>query len=353
MKTPPTANQSIGKALVAIAAAVGIIIFLLWYTKHRKGPEMSLNQLAPHVTATEKAAFFERSVVPILDANASANAKALENLKTDIHKQFEQYRQRVPIFTDDITGFGNKTKITWEATKQMASDDKDKVKRHVAGKFEMHVVSAEKMQSELETLLHGFRRDIEANNNRMLVDIDAAVKNDPRFSALGIKVPESFAKQTEADISAASLQAGKDAVTLSGMTFLVSFATEEAVRSLVTLALTRVGASLATSMGATAAASGGATVAGGAGGGATGTLGGPAGIVIGIAAGLTVGIIVDYVMTERMEDKLNEECTMFLTKAETEIAKKPDGLVFSLEKAIIELDKIRVPIVKQQIEALP
>jgi hypothetical protein len=94
-------------------------------------------------------------------------------------------------------------------------------------------------------------------------------------------------------------------------------------------------------------------VAGGAGGGATGTLGGPAGVVIGIAAGLTVGIIVDYIMTERMEEKLNAECAMFLTKAEAEITEKPDGLIFSLEKALVELDKVRVPIIKRQIEALP
>jgi hypothetical protein len=343
---PKSAGSSILKAGIALAAAVVIILFLYWYTGHRPGNKT-------HPTANQKAAFFKDRVSPILDANASANAKALDTLKAEIHSQFELYRKRVPAFTDDITGFGNKTKITWEATKQMASDDKDKVKRHVTGKFEMHVVSAEKMQKDLERILHSFRTDIEANKNRMLADIEVAVKADPRFSASGVSLPESFGKNVEADISTASLQAGKDAVVLSGMTFLISLATEEAVRSLVTATLTRVGASLATSMGATAAASGGATVAGGAGGGGAGTLGGPAGVVIGGAAGITVGIIVDYVMTERMETKLNQECTAFLTKAEKEITTGPDGLVAALEKALTELEKIKGPIVKKQIEALP
>ncbi len=332
---------------------MAIVIYLFWYSGNRHSPEVSSITPAPRLTSGEKAAFFAQNVSPILDVNASANVKALETLRADIHQLFEQYRRRVPNFTEDITGFRNKTKITWEATKQMASDDKDKVKRHVSEKFEMHVVSAAKMQVELEALLHGFHRDIEANHNRMLADIETVVINDPRFAALGVTLPDSFGKDLEADISAASLQAGKEAVVLSGMTFLVSFATEEAVRSLVTATLARVGASLATSMGATAAASGGATVAGGTGGGATGTLGGPAGVVIGIAAGLTVGIIVDYVMTERMEAKLNDECARFLTKAETGITQKPDGLVAALGKALSELEKIKSSVIKQQIEGLP
>lgn len=341
------------KGLAALAAAAAIVIYLFWYSGNRRGPEPPFETPASRLTSDEKAAFFAQNVSPILDANASANVKALETLRSDIHQLFEQYRRRVPNFTEDITGFRNKTKITWEATKQLASDDKDKVKRHVSKKFEMHVVSAAKMQAELEALLHGFRRDVEANHNRMLADIGTAVKNDPRFAALGVRLPDSFGRDLEADISAASLQAGKEAVVLSGMMFLVSFATEEAVRSLVTATLTRVGASLATSMGATAAASGGATVAGGTGGGATGTLGGPAGVVIGVAAGLTVGIIVDYVMTERMEAKLNEECARFLTQAETGITRKPDGLVTALGKALSELQLIKSSVIKQQIEGLP
>lgn len=339
------------KAVAALVAAAVIILLLHWYTGNRPGPETHTGS-QPHLTAEQKAAFFKDRVSPILDVNASANSMALKTLKADIHSQFELYRKKVPAFTDDITGFGNKTKITWEATKQMASDDKDKVKRHVTGKFEMHVVSAEKMQKDLERIIHSFRKDIEANKNRMLADIEVAVRSDPRFSASGVRLPETFGKNVEADISAASLQAGKDAVVLSGMTLLVSFATEEAVRSLVTVALSRVGASLAASMGTTAAASGGATVAGGTGGGGAGTLGGPAGVVIGVAAGITVGFIVDHVMTERMETKLNQECTAFLTKAEKEISSGPDGIVAALEKALIEINKIEVPVIKQQINSL-
>jgi hypothetical protein len=237
--------------------------------------------------------------------------------------------------------------------KQMTSEDKKKVERHVTEKFEMHVVSAKKMQEDLEALLQGFRRDIEANRNRMLVDIDAAVKADPRLLVVGVKLPDSFAKEIESSITKVAAQAGKDGIVLSSWTLVAAFASEEVVRRLVICALTAVGESLVASMGTTAAASGGATVAGGAGGGATGTLGGPAGVVIGIAVGLTVGIIVDYVMTARMETKLNQECTQFLTKTEVALTTDPKGLVPALEKALADMAKVQTPVIKQQIESLP
>jgi len=353
MSTQSSGKTAIIKALFALAAAAAIIVYLFWYTGNRKGPETGLGNDHPTLTPDEKADFLEKSVDPILDANIAANAKALESLRKEIHSQFGQYRSRVPAFTEDITGIGNKSKITWEALTQMVSDDKDKVKRHVKGKFEMHVVSAAKMEKDLGVILHGFRSDIEANNNRMLADIETVVKNDPRFSKIGVGLPESFRKDLETDISAISLRAGKDAVVLSGMTFLVSVAAEEATRRLVTLALTRVGTSLAASMGAAAATTGGATVAGGVGGGATGTVAGPAGTAIGIGAGLLVGVGVDWVMSERMETKLNGECTQFLTKAETALTKAPDGIVSSLRKAVAEIEKAKGEAIKQQILALP
>lgn len=341
-KRPRTAANSLLISLFAFAVAAVFVGYLYWRTGNRT------NLVSP-----ERGEFYTESITPILDENKSANAKALQALKNEVHVQFEQYRKRVPAFTDDITSFSNKTKITWEATKQMTSDDKVKVQRHVTGKFEMHVVSAETMQKDLERILQAFRKDIEANKNRMLVDIDVAVKDDPRFSASGAKIPENFRDKIEVDIAAVSLQAGKDAVVLSGMTFLVALATEEAVRHLVTAVLTRVSASLAGSMATTAALSGGAAAAGGAGGGGVGSLGGPAGVVIGLAAGITVGAIVDYVMTDRMEEKLNKECTTFLTTAETELTTAPLGLIATMEKALAEIEKVEGDLIKKQINSLP
>ena len=332
--TPPSVRSAIVKSLIAFAIAAGIIAFLFWYTGTRRGP-----------TQADRETFFKESVTPVLGTNASANAKALEVLKSDIHAQFEQYRHRVPTFTADITGFGNKAKITWEAMKQMTSEDKKKVERHVTEKFEMHVVSATKMQQDLETLLKGFRRDIEANRNRMLVDIEAAVKADSQFSAHGIRLQETFAKDIEAKISELAKKSGNDVAILTSLNLIASMAADIAVTELVSVALTRVGTSLA----ATIAASGGTAAAMTAGGGTVGTTGGPAGVVIGLAAGLTVGIIVDIVMDNRLESKLNEECSNFLTNSEVALIKNPDGLVSSIGKALAEFEKVKAPVIKQQL----
>lgn len=337
--TSPSPVPALVITFISLAVAICSILFLLRLTKKR--------------AAEEREAFFNRSVTPILNANSTANKNAIENLKANIHAQFEDYRRRVPKFTKDITGIGNKTTITWEALKQMASDDKKKVERHVTGKFEMDVVSARQMQKDLELLLQGFRHDLDANRNRMLADIDAAVKNDPQLSAHGIKLPETFGKEIEKKIAETSLAVGKDTATQNGLTILTSMAAEEATRKLVTYVLAETAESLATAMGITAGTTGGSTAAGGAGGGTVGSSAGPVGTVVGIAVGLTVGLIVDYVMTERMDAKLNDECCNFLTKAEKSITQDPKGLIMILEKALAGMEKAKGPVIKQQIESLP
>ena len=86
------ANRALAKGLVALAAAVAIVIYLFWFSGIRHRPEASSDTPAPRLTTGEKAAFFAQNVSPILDVNASANIKALETLRADIHQLFEQYR---------------------------------------------------------------------------------------------------------------------------------------------------------------------------------------------------------------------------------------------------------------------
>jgi len=57
------------KALIALIAAVAIILFLYWYTGHREIE-----------TSPEKVKLYNERITPILDANASANTRALDDL---------------------------------------------------------------------------------------------------------------------------------------------------------------------------------------------------------------------------------------------------------------------------------
>lgn len=336
--TSPPAKSALLKALIAFAIAAGIIAFLFYYTGTRRGP-----------SPAERETFFKQSVTPILVNNTFANTKALEALDTNIHTQFEQYRGRVPNFTADITGFGNKAKITWEAVRQLASGDQKKVERHVTEKFEMNVVSAKRMQEDMETLLKGFCRDIEANRNRMLVDIEAAVKENSQMSPRSIKLQDVFAEEINGKISQLAKNSGHDVALMTSLNLLASLAADYAVTTLVKAALVRTGASLLTII----AASGGTAATLTAGGGTVGLAEGPAGFVIGLAAGCIVGYIVDSVMSDRLEKKLNSECTDFLTKAETSLTKDKDGLIQSLDRALVEMQRIQSPVINHQLEVLP
>lgn len=353
MNPRQTPGRLLLRAVIALALAAATIIFGFWYTSNRASPESGDIRRNGNPSRDEMEAFLDRSVSPLLVSNSQRNAQAVNRLMGNVHDLFEGYRGRVPAFTNDITGFGNKTKITWEAVKQLASDDKQKVQRHVTSKFEMHVVSADRLQLDLEQLLDGFRSDIVANNNLLLSEIEAAVANDPKMAALEIQLPETFKRDVLERIQAASRQTGTDAVVMSGVTFLTAVAAEETARMLVTAVLARVASSMATSMTTTAATAGGTTAAGGTGGGAVGTLGGPPGVVIGIGVGLIVGCIVDYVMTERMEDKLNTECREFLTNTENELLTTEGGLGVTAYAAVKSLDESQASAIANQILNLP
>lgn len=330
------------KAFIALAVAAASVLLLLRVT----------GSGWPQGTGVRRAAF-DQSVKPILIDNSQANAAALRTLEAGIHDLFSQYRARVPAFTDDITGFGNKSKMAWDGLCQLATEDQQRVQRHVTGKFEMHVVSATAMQRDIEALVHAFQRDLEANRNVMLGKIEAAVRSDAGLTVPTQNLTDSVTREFRERLAAESRRAGRDTVVVGGLTLVASFAVEEAVRHLVTAALVRVGAGLASTMGTTAATAGGVTAAGGAGGGAAGTAGGPAGVAAGVVVGIAAGFVVDWIMSERMETRLNDECRAFLTKIEAGLTTDPGGLVAAARSAVGEMDRIQSSVIEHQLEILP
>lgn len=331
------------KAIFAAAVAVVAVCLLVRFTVAE----------LPVDAAARRTAAFDQSIKPILADNSRANAAALQSLEAGIRGLFDQYRSRVPAFTKDITGLGNKSQMAWDGFCQLASDDQERVQRHVTGKFEMHVVSATAMQQDLEALVHAFQRDLEANRNVMLGKIEAAVQSDAGLRLRTQDLTESVALEFRHRLAAESKRTGRDTVAVGGLTLVTSIAVEEAVRCLVTAALVRVGAGLATSVGATAATAGGVTAAGGAGGGAAGTVGGPVGVAAGVVVGIVAGFAVDWIMSERMETRLTDECRAFLTKVEGGLTDSPGGLLAAARTAVGEMDRIQSSVIEHQLQILP
>lgn len=349
-------TNSLFKAGACLALAMGIVIYLFGFSgRERASPEVKTSALTgrPPMSQAEKKVFFEKQISPHIARNHEANERALQKFKDGIHDQFEGYRAKIPVFVEDITGWGNKVKIMWESAKQIGSDDKKKVERHVTEKFNADVVSAEQIRETLEKQVLSLRQDIEANRNEMLAAIHAAVSSDPRFDFGEVALSKNFMTALNEDIKAVSTKAGMDGMVLGGMSLLAGFAVEEAVRILTTAILTRVAASIGGSMAATATTAGGATLTSAAGGGGTGALAGPFGAAVGVGAGLIFGGIVDWVMTNRLEEKLNAQCKEFLTATEMSITSDAQGLVSQLQKALAEMDKATAPILKKQLGILP
>jgi len=347
--TPRRSHTSIKPALLKAAIALAMVAVSVWLMVRFTVAEPEWT----HAPEASRRAAIDQSIKPILAGNSQANAVALQSLESGIRGLFDQYRARVPAFTKDITGLGNKSQLAWDSLCELVSDDQEQVQRHVTGKFEMHVVSAAAMQRDLEALVHAFQRDLEANRNLMLGRIEAAVRSEVGFEWGESDPAAALAREFRDRLAAESRRTGRDAVVVGGLTLVTSIAVEEAVRCLVTAALVRVGAGLATSMGATAATAGGVTAAGGAGGGAAGTAGGPVGVAAGVVVGILAGFAVDWALGERLESRLNDDCRAFLTKVEAGLTAQPDGLVAAARTALAELDRVQSSVIKHQLEILP
>jgi hypothetical protein len=358
----PSVKSSLIKAGIGLTLAIGIIIYLFWFsgreriTPEIKEPALQVTPSAkvnPAMTNEEKRVFFDKKINPLLARNQAANAEALKKFKENIHSQFEGYRGKVPVFVGDITGWGNKSKIMWESAMQIGSVDKKKVERHVTQKFNADVVSADQIRSNLEDQVRAFQQDIEANRNEMLTAIDAAVSSDPRLSLGVVTLSKAFLIELNENIKSVTTKAGVDGAVLGGMSLLAGVAVEETVRILTTAIYVRVASSIGSSMAATATTAGGATAVVAAGGGSAGSLGGPPGAAVGVAVGLIFGGVVDWFMTNKLEEKLNTQCKDFLTSTEQSITSDAQGLVAQLQSALTEIDKSTGPIIRKQLGILP
>lgn len=352
----PSVKRSLIKAGIGLTLALGIVVYLVWFSSRERSAQVINTQdlnVTPRMTQSEKKVFFDEKISPLLAKNHAANEAALKKFEENIHAQFEGYRAKVPVFVEDITGWGNKTKIMWESVKQIGSDDKKKVERHVTGKFNADVVSAEQIRTTLENQVRAFRQDVEANRNEMLAGIDAAVSSDPRLALGDVTLSKAFVLAMGENVKTVSTKAGLDGAVIGGMSLLAGVAVEEAVRMLTTAIFVRVASSIGGSMAATTTTAGGATLAGAAGGGGTGTLGGPVGVAVGVGAGLIFGGVVDWVMTNRLEEKLNAQCKRFLSSTEQSITSDAKGLVSQLQQALGEIDKSTAPILRNQMGILP
>jgi len=169
------------------------------------------------------------------------------------------------------------------------------------------------LEAAVGAAVEQFRSDLEADRNTLMTDIRVPLK----ASGAPILVSEPEWESIRRDI----LKQGAD-LAMSGSTDSVanaaaSFAAGEIAgisgRYVVVQILARVGPMLGARLAASGVAAGGGAMVGAAGGGgAVGSAGGPAGTIIGVGVGLVAGAAIDWWMTARFQEQLENRCEGFV-----------------------------------------
>lgn len=248
-----------------------------------------------------RAQFFDGQVQPAIAAADRANRQAADRCIERLQDAFNGYRKGIQPLTEDLTSWSTR----WGVVSRMPSDwwyEKTDIQDFITKKFEVRLFSNDSLQQSIEDALAKFREDVEANNNKLLTDVKAAVsKADlPQLSDVDYR---DFSTGVAESLQAYSAQTATDSMKNLVLTELAS-GTAGAAAGQIVIA---IGARLAATAGTSAAAAGGATVAGGTAGGTGGSTVGPVGTVVGAGVGLVVGVVVDWWMTNSFKAKLSDQ----------------------------------------------
>ena len=280
---------------------------------------------AQRLTEEQVATFINTSVRPALEKFDARNQAAVNRAVARISSDLETCRASVPIFVEDITGWGARIGIIrhsvtdlwhelWENTTQT-----NQMRKFVTNKFEEHVFSDASLKALIVSALSQFQDDLQASRNKLHAEV-RATWNDNNMVLPELDTDQIARRVTEY-VQDITTNMARDSVVLGGLSLITGYVLQEAVENLALRLLISVAARVTASSAVIAAASGGATassiVAGGSGGTA---LGGPgAGTATGVAVGLVVGLALDWWATGELAEKLNKECTAVIWTVEHQL----------------------------------
>ena len=271
------------------------------------------------------AAFFEISVRPALERFDARNQAAVDRAVARVSSTLESFRASVPIFVEDITGWGTRIGIVRYSVTDLwhellgNSAQTNQMRQFVANKFEEHLFSEASLKAMIVGALSQFQDDLEASRNKLHAEIRATwadnklILTERDMDQMGQRVTDS--------VQAIATNMARDSVVLGGLSLITGNMVQGAVQKMVLKLLASVASRITMSSAAIAASSGGTTassiVAGGSGG--TAFAGPGAGTVTGVVVGLAVGLALDWWATDELEEKLNKECTAVIWTVEHQL----------------------------------
>jgi|GEM_PF-1536773 len=292
--------------------------------------------------------FYGESVRKLRSEFEENNEEAIVRFESRIQKTFDNWRATTPEFVEDLTDLGSKTKMAGMTISDLIDKVRKKevneknVEEYVRKKFEYHFFTEEVLNKRIQDTCNDFAIDLEANRKRFYADLKADWDK--------IKVSETPFPADE--IMQDSLQSLLGDLNSYGNEILENSTTTFVASEMATIAAGYVGIQVASQVAArfggtlasAAAASGGAAGVGTAGGGAGGSTVGPGGMIIGAAVGFTAGLILDWWMTERMQEKITIEINNYLTDMEESLINGSDegsgvvGYYKKMAESVVDAD---------------
>lgn len=286
--------------------------------------------------------FYMEQIEPLLKATERANRQAAERAVTRITEVFDRYRAGIKPFTDDITSIGTRFGILLRMPADWWYEDQ-RINTYIQEMFEAHLFSEDRFREDISAVLEALKEDQQANQNRLLGSIKAAVASGD-LPDMTLPDYRQYEEEVRAIILDFSGDRAKDSVYQGIATIVLAEVAAITAHQIVVRILVSVGTSAATS----AAAGGGATAGGAATGGAAGTLGGPVGTAIGVGVGLVVGVIVDWWMTERFKERLANDLNDYFDKLQFGLLEGTDrdaGLSATLAKFVDDVSFAQTTVV--------
>ena len=323
----PRRQPSLVWPVLALCAAAVIVAALWWRTRADRfvpPAPVAVAAVPPVEAAVEPEpaidveAIYVNDIVPLLDESLKRKQDAAGRALAILHKRLDGHRKGIPAFAEDVTSWGTRFGVVGRSTrdayrKVRGKRDAETTRRYVERKFRDHVMTEIALEAAVGAAVEQFRSDLEADRNTLMTDIRVPLK----ASGAPILVSEPEWESIRRDIVKQGADLAMSGSTVSVANAAASFAAGEIAgisgRYVVVQILARVGPMLGARLAASGVAAGGGAMVGAAGGGgAVGSAGGPAGTIIGVGVGLVAGAAIDWWMTARFQEQLQNRCEGFV-----------------------------------------
>lgn len=260
-----------------------------------------------------RAAFFDVSVQPAIEMAEVRNREAADRCIRRIGEAFDRYREGVDPFVSDLTSLSTRMGIVRRMPSAWWYSD-SRTEDYISTKFEQHLFSEVSLTEDIAGVLDQFSQDIDANQRRMLTEVQASLSTSdlPSIKLSGYR---HFFTAVADDLVRFGEASGTSSVANFAAVMVASEVGSQVFVRLTAGLLSRFALSAAVG----AATTGTASAGGAATGAGAGTLAGPVGTVVGLGVGLAVGLVIDWWMTEKFQQQMSIEMNDYLSGVEAAI----------------------------------